>query len=311
MINNRQAGRRRGRGGQGGQGGQRPQGGPNRFDNGSRIDNRARGNAAQLLEKYKNLASEAQRQGDRVNAEYYLQFADHYFRVLNENRVRVEEQRRVSNDEEEDFDGDDNGESMDRDDDRTRDQRDGNRNDSNRYENRGEGNRYEARGNDNRNDGNRGNEVRGQDGPRQDGPRQDGPRQDGQRGRFRDGERRPERAAGNDRGQDGGDRPNGGYAGTEPAAAAVEASQPEPTPVAFEPQAGVEGEPVQAPRRRGRPRRNPEGEGAPADDAAPVAIEADRLPPSLTGGSPSSDEEPAPRRRGRPRKTVTAEVTPA
>src|SRR3954468_16864021 len=87
LINNRQAGRRRGRGGQQ----QRPQGNPGRQDNGNRIDNRARGNAAQLLEKYKNMARDAQMQGDRVNTEYYLQFADHYFRVLAETRSRFEE----------------------------------------------------------------------------------------------------------------------------------------------------------------------------------------------------------------------------
>ena len=93
MINNRQNGRnnRRGRNntrppmGGGGQG-QRP-------DAGNRVDSRQRGNAHQLHEKYKNLARDAQTQGDRVTAEYYLQFADHYFRVLNEHRVRQEEQR--------------------------------------------------------------------------------------------------------------------------------------------------------------------------------------------------------------------------
>ena len=84
INNNRQAGRRRGRGGQR-QGGGNP-------NSGNRIDNRARGNASQLLEKYKTLAADAQRQGDRVNAEYYLQFADHYFRVLAESRSRFEEQ---------------------------------------------------------------------------------------------------------------------------------------------------------------------------------------------------------------------------
>ncbi|KFG88604.1 Eukaryotic translation initiation factor 3 subunit 10 [Sphingobium herbicidovorans NBRC 16415] len=90
MINNRQAGRRnRGRNNNG-----RPSGG-NRGggDNGNRIDSRARGNAAQLLEKYKNMARDAQMAGDRVNAEYYLQFADHYFRVLADNRARQEEQQ--------------------------------------------------------------------------------------------------------------------------------------------------------------------------------------------------------------------------
>ena len=88
MINNRQGGRRRGRGGGGGG---RPPGASQ--NSGNRQDNRQRGNAAQLLEKYKGLARDAQMQGDRVQTEYYLQYADHYFRVLNENRARFEEQR--------------------------------------------------------------------------------------------------------------------------------------------------------------------------------------------------------------------------
>ncbi|MDQ8756697.1 DUF4167 domain-containing protein [Sphingosinicella sp. LHD-64] len=91
MINNRQGGRRRGRGG----GGRPPGSNPNP---GNRQDNRQRGNAAQLLEKYKGLARDAQMQGDRVQTEYFLQFADHYFRVLNENRARFEEQRRQRDD---------------------------------------------------------------------------------------------------------------------------------------------------------------------------------------------------------------------
>jgi hypothetical protein len=93
LINNRQGGRRRGRGGQRGQnlGGQP----------GNRQDNRQRGNAAQLLEKYKSMARDAQLSGDRVQTEYYLQFADHYFRVLSESRARFEEQnpRRQREDE--------------------------------------------------------------------------------------------------------------------------------------------------------------------------------------------------------------------
>ena len=60
---------------------------------GNRPDNRQRGNAAQLLEKYKTLARDAQLAGDRVQTEYYLQYADHYFRVLEENRSRYEEQQ--------------------------------------------------------------------------------------------------------------------------------------------------------------------------------------------------------------------------
>jgi len=70
---------------------------------GNRQDNRQRGNAAQLLEKYKSMARDAQLSGDRVQTEYYLQFADHYFRVLGDSRVRFEEQRRGRDD---DGDGD-------------------------------------------------------------------------------------------------------------------------------------------------------------------------------------------------------------
>ena len=59
----------------------------------NRIDSRARGNAPQLLEKYRKLAQDAHLNGDRVQAEYYLQFADHYFRVTADSRVRTDEQR--------------------------------------------------------------------------------------------------------------------------------------------------------------------------------------------------------------------------
>ena len=100
MISNRQGGRRRGRGGQRNQnlGGQ---------PGGNRQDNRQRGNAAQLLEKYKSMARDAQLSGDRVQMEYFLQYAEHYFRVLNENRSRFEEQRRQRGEDGDDSDGDD------------------------------------------------------------------------------------------------------------------------------------------------------------------------------------------------------------
>ena len=74
-------------------------------NSGNARDTRQRGNAAQLLEKYKNMARDAQLAGDRVQTEYYLQFADHYFRVLGESRVRFEEQRRQHGDDDADDDG--------------------------------------------------------------------------------------------------------------------------------------------------------------------------------------------------------------
>lgn len=87
MNNNRgnNNNRRRGRGNRQGNGGNGQQL--------NRIDSRARGNAPQMLEKYRKLASDAHLNGDRVQAEYYLQFADHYFRVIADQRQRQEEQR--------------------------------------------------------------------------------------------------------------------------------------------------------------------------------------------------------------------------
>lgn len=90
LNNNRGNNRRRGRGNrQNGGGGQQL----------NRIDSRARGNAPQLLEKYRKLAQDAHLNGDRVQAEYYLQFADHYFRVIADTRARQEEQRSRPRDE--------------------------------------------------------------------------------------------------------------------------------------------------------------------------------------------------------------------
>ena len=83
--NNSNNNRRRGRGNN-----NRPQGGGQQLN---RIDSRARGNAPQMLEKYRKLAQDAHLNGDRVQAEYYLQFADHYFRVSADTRVRQDEQR--------------------------------------------------------------------------------------------------------------------------------------------------------------------------------------------------------------------------
>ena len=85
-LNNNNRGnnnRRRGRGNNRQQGGQPV----------NRIDSRAHGNAQQLLDKYRKLAHDSHLNGDRVQEEYYLQFADHYFRVLADQRVRQEETR--------------------------------------------------------------------------------------------------------------------------------------------------------------------------------------------------------------------------
>lgn len=112
-LNNNRNNNRRGRG----RNNNRNQGGNSNQNN--RIDNRARGNAPQLLDKYKKLAQDAQHHGDRVQAEYYLQFADHYFRVIADNKARQEEARAKRQEE--------RGESGDEDDKSDGDERRGNR----------------------------------------------------------------------------------------------------------------------------------------------------------------------------------------
>ncbi len=104
-MNNRQNNnRRRGRNNNNRNNNNRGGGG---VDHQNRIDNRARGNASQMLDKYKKLAQDAQLNDDRVNAEYYLQFADHYFRVLADYRARQEakQEERRARDEERGHDG--------------------------------------------------------------------------------------------------------------------------------------------------------------------------------------------------------------
>ncbi|MDO9486908.1 MAG: DUF4167 domain-containing protein, partial [Sphingomonadaceae bacterium] len=89
----------------------------------NRNEVRVRGNAHQLLEKYKQLARDASMQGDRVSAEYYLQYADHYYRVLNEFRARQEEQQARQQNS-----GNNNNQPRNRDDRDDREYRDGNDN---------------------------------------------------------------------------------------------------------------------------------------------------------------------------------------
>jgi hypothetical protein len=318
LINNRQAGRRRGRGGQQ----QRSSGGgnPGRQDTGNRIDNRARGNAAQLLEKYKTLARDAQMQGDRVNVEYYLQFADHYFRVLAETRARFEENggavstKRIQGatlDEDEPDYEDEAPEQPPRQQEQPRQngQQNGYRQEGRHDGNRQDGNRQDGR-NSNQND-----QQRGQ------GGNQNAGQPNGNADQRPDYEDRPRRANGNDgfeRGVEGprderqprGDR----YERQDRVARPPQQPQGEQPPVERTleqaPETSTPVEATEAPRRgRGRPRR----------DAAPVEAVADdagfdggfALPPSLTLSAvvaePANDldtgeeaaEKPR-RRRGRP-----------
>ncbi|WP_294240125.1 DUF4167 domain-containing protein [uncultured Sphingomonas sp.] len=267
MINNRQAGRRRGRGGNN-NGGQRPGGNPGRPDNGNRIDNRARGNANQLYEKYKNLAAEAQRQGDRVNTEYYWQFADHYFRVLSETRSRFEEQNQRRQREESRDDQYDDG-----------------------FDNEAED--YGDEG-----DPIRPGEQLGEAEPRRERlPRDNQPRESYARdNQSRETQQRDERPR-----RDREDRPRrDNREDRRPARAeqpvAVEDAQPVvAAPVAVTDVAAPQVE-EEAPRRRGRPRRERAPEVQDAGEA--TGFDADRLPPALSAApEPDAAVEEKPRRR--------------
>lgn len=86
--NNRQRSRGGRNGGGGGGGHHHKQHHPGRppsrnqiFDS-SGPDVRVRGNAHQVFDKYQALAREAAASGDRIQAEAYWQYADHYFRVI-------------------------------------------------------------------------------------------------------------------------------------------------------------------------------------------------------------------------------------
>lgn len=282
-MNNRQAGRRnRGRN-NGRPNGQNRGGG----ESGNRIDSRARGNAAQLLEKYRNMARDAQLAGDRVNMEYYLQFADHYFRVLADNRARQEEQnpQRFRRNDDNFFDGDDF---------------DG----AGEEGGEGEGGERQAQPF---------NAQRGDEGGRFEGRRDEGRRDDNRRERNDDGRRdRGERNDGrndNRRNRDFNRQPRG-----DENAAEIAAYQPQPAPVAqaSEPAPvvaeGAAEEPAAAPRRRGRPRKvQPEAE------APEIGFDAAILPPAISRADNDSDGdgEPAaeaPRRRGRPRRAAAPEA---
>ena len=54
-------------------------------------NNRNRGNVSQQYNKYLKLAKEASRSGDRIQSEYYYQFTDHYYRIMEELGINIED----------------------------------------------------------------------------------------------------------------------------------------------------------------------------------------------------------------------------
>jgi hypothetical protein len=312
LNNNRGNNRRRGRGNN-----NRPQNGGQQLN---RIDSRARGNAPQLLEKYRKLAQDAHMNGDRVQAEYYLQFADHYFRVIADTRTRQEEQRARQNGGQaggerwQDQDGEDDGGDFSVEGDfpafdrpvstrREREDRD-DRPERNERNDRSEG----------RNEGRREREDRPRDDrQREDRQRDDRPRDD--RGDRSEGRRDNNRRFDRNRNRD----------------AEVEAPVAEPLPGEGVP--AIEGEPIAdaadnpfvrepRPARGGlRPRTERRPRAAkPVDDEAPATLDASFLPPSISARveavaepeapAPVAEEAaPAPKKRGRPRKAAAPEAS--
>lgn len=303
MNNNRGNNRRRGRGNN------RPQGGGQQLN---RIDSRARGNAPQLLEKYRKMAQDAHLNGDRVQAEYYLQFADHYFRVIADTRLRQEEARARHNggngngdrwaeaeaeDDGMDFSIEGDFPAFDRPHVR-REEREA---------------RYSER-NDQR--GERQNNERQERQERHPSDRQN---EQGGNGRRRFEDRRPQPQV------------------------AEQAEAPSDQPVPLEGVRADEGEPVtdgsdnpfiresrsaRTPRARAerRPRRATSAEPAgldpatlppaigiraePVEEAAPAPVAAPAAAPEAPAAEPAAEAAPAPKRRGRPRKNPLPESAP-
>jgi len=282
LINNRQAGRRN-RGRNNG----RQNGGNRGGDNGNRIDSRARGNAPQLLEKYRNLARDAQLAGDRVNTEYYLQFADHYFRVIADNRSRQEEQqsRYRRNDEALDYDAGD-GEGL------------------------GDDLAVASLPGDIDDIGNEGDDRRARNAGRQDRARP--PRPD-----RADNRQRPDAEDdGEERGEERGDRrrprraekiviARRSEAGEEKREDAVEA--PAAAPEAPAVAEAEEAAPKRATRAR-KPRQSKAEDDLPGLDLAvlPPAISRADNDDGADAGDEGGEEKPAPRRRGRRPKAAEA-----
>lgn len=250
LNNNRnQNNRRRGRG-------NRNQGGGGNQAN--RIDSRARGNAPQLLDKYKKLAEDAHRNGDRVQAEYYLQFADHYFRVIADNKARQDEQRGGDRDdrrgdqrsgrredrEQDDFDGDD--------------------------EEDGDSRRYDSRTSDERGRSDRDNRDRPDRSDRERGDRPD---------------RRPRR----DSRRSNADEPGLVEASEGPA------FEPDENPFTRDSRDTRDEKPK---RRPGRPRKDAAAQSnGNAEPDAPASIDAAALPPSFSANDGDEQPAPRRRRK--------------
>ena len=290
--NNNSNNRRRGRGNS------RPQGNGQPIN---RIDSRARGNAPQMLEKYRKLAHDAHLNGDRVQAEYFLQFADHYFRVIADTRQRQEEAR-VRRDER----GPDGGEGF-------RDESE----DAGDFSVESDFPNFDQPIYTRREREERSRDDRPRnDGPRNDGPRNDGARNDGPRNeRQREDRPREDRPRNDRQGEDRERQPRG--EDRRPRQQAAQAAEPVAQPAAEDSDAANPYEPPEnpflresraprgglRPRREGAPRREPRGDDA---GEAPIGLDPSSLPPPISASRETvaavtaSDEAPRRRTRRKP-----------
>jgi hypothetical protein len=164
-----------------GNNGRRPRGGrPNRRPGPQKTqtydsngpDVRIRGNAHQVYEKYLALARDATAGGDRVLAESYYQFAEHYYRIIHESTDPDSPGSHRPHFRDPRFDDRDSfGREWD-----------------GQGEEDGQGGEPPMQGGQAPVEGQRGEGQRG-DYPRNDGPRNDGPRNDGQRNESRHDQR--------------------------------------------------------------------------------------------------------------------------
>lgn len=293
MNNNRGNNRRRGRGNN------RQQGSGQQLN---RIDSRTRGNAPQLLEKYRKLALDAHMNGDRVTEEYNLQFADHYFRVIADTRVRQEEgrQRRderwQENGDAERDDGDFGSEySVDAD--------------------------YAAydqaqRQNQQRSSDQQGGDQRRSDNQRSDNQRSDNQRSDNQRSdNHRSDQQRNDRPRGDhqrpraeDRGDDdsSGETASDGQSGQN--SGQRQQYEPAENPFVRDNRDNRGARPPRPRRDDRRPRPAPLTDNAAADENGQASLDASVLPPAIAPSRDIEDESAAkPAKPPRARKTATAE----
>ena len=74
-------------------------------------EGRLRGNAQQLFEKYTALAHDANAAGERISAEAFTQFADHYYRIHQSILQNAEQQRKAHDERQQSRRRDQNGAS--------------------------------------------------------------------------------------------------------------------------------------------------------------------------------------------------------